>query len=274
MYKLMVFLLMLGLGAPTYGMESRPEKPLVVRYPVLVDSLMYRLSSCKGVEDMAREIRGSLEPVSANKYTQFFQNAQREVGVKEADILPIKICDDLGLNDAPGGIAVTHEGEIRVFSKKFDQLPYGAQRATALHESLHHKYHDQTKHRWLFEKMSGVLTTTSCLATVGLWARIYAKSQSRFRIGKAIAAPFAAFFLGAMITTPIVWFFLSHNHAEFRADRDAMELLKCYKCAKDNLECTSGGQYLTSSEVKRYCNHYEKKGLLCDYHTNCVSAKR
>jgi len=231
------------------------------------------VASCDSLRDLSNRPRRSVE-CKDNKYTALFQDAQREIGIPEEDILPIQaISRDNSENHTT--FAATATNKIIVIPENFDTLPRGAQRITALHEAFHHKYHDSLFETWLRYKIgaSGIITIT--LSTASLWGLIYSRGINS-RSAKI------ALYMGTPIATFVVLGF-AHGYfgdyyiglgkpqnkyvmfKEFRADRDAVKHVRCYKCVQEYRPMATQ-PYLTKDELDVYINKFKKENALCDHH--------
>lgn len=283
MKKLFLSILFLShAGLQIIAGTEQPNSFHYSRYSPMVDKFMYFLASSSSLEKFDHEVRGELPKHDVNKYTEFFQNAQREIGVRERDILPVNITpvEMLRCENEEGAAAYTTNNQITVVPENFDTYSYGAQRIAAFHEAFHHKHHDPIFRAWALQKMGVTVIGSTALTTSALWTLIYKKCASKLRFVGYVGAPVLAFLSNTMlIGAPVIDCIIpphpenrnSHSkyewYCEFRADRDAVEHARCYKCAEEyKVRAHDDWQYLNKNEIQSYIDQFKKENLLCTHH--------
>ncbi len=271
MKKLFLFTLLMSYTGLQIAAERKSHS--VERYSPLTERVMYCLASSNSLRDFTRHRRDDLHQRENNSHTELFQNAQREIGIADQDILPVKMLSRDDSEDKKG-YACTTSSVICVIPENFDQLPYGAQRITALHESFHNKYHDSAFEAWLFFKLGGALIGTTTITTAVLWKLINSYvAGNKLRVGGYLAAPIVSFAVNVVTYAKLCSSIRlgksqsAHDYyKEFRADRDAVSHANCYKCIEEYSTMAGPAQYLTKDELQVYIDQFKKEDAFCDHH--------
>lgn len=268
MKRLFIILFCLFQGFLLNGMDQHRAN----RYSSKTEWLMGILSSSNSLRSFARSQR-VISQTTPNRWTQLFMDAQRSVGVPDQDLLLVR----LGARNEKyfEAIALTDMGEIVVMPHNFDDLKYGAQRITALHEAFHHKYHDASLHPWLLFQLMKANCISTGLMTLAGWGITYTKCISPWKylvyagvpLGSWVAS--TAMFLGLARYVGLLDSFPSaiDDYVEFRADRNAVEVAQCAQCVKEYANVSAENtHYLTRDELDKYRAYYEEHKKYCDNH--------
>lgn len=124
------------------------------RYTAYAYRFIDWLSSFESLNKLSNSSRNNREVKDKYQFEQFFIDAQKELGMKDNEILPVLcITSDEFIKkyekDKVEAFAYTTNNEITVIKENFESLSYGAKRLIAFHETYHHKFHDDTFKRWL-----------------------------------------------------------------------------------------------------------------------------
>ena len=263
------------------------------RYNKFIEKALNYLSTTQSIKDCAKNLRREYGtpnlPEASEKYKQLFTNAQLEIGIPIADLLPIQ-------KTSGGSSFVARAGlSIQVDEEKLDELSYGAQRILALHEAYHHYFNDMAFGK---KYMGPAFAAQVGLTAFQSWILITKINESNLNIAtKSILyalSTSASFTSSFLFLWPLFYACEYINYKEYRADLSAVKKSKCYKCVQDYASSWSNNTvssvditklnpysygiyngnysldypiYLTVQELKYFVNLFKEQNLLCEYHS-------
>lgn len=270
MQRLFIFILCLSYSA----VQLLGEDHLVNRYSPGVERFMGYLASSGSLQAYAdRQRRTKPGMAESCAYSQLFEQAQRDVGIADDKMLPVRIISQ-GESSDKLGYVLTSRNEFEVVRERFDELPYGAKRIVGLHESFHHKYHDPVFEDWIFKRLNLTVIGTSALTTAACSRLIHRSMPAgKMKVATYLGAPIVSLIFNVVPFASLlgsVEFFKRPSKydwfQEFRADRDAVTQARCYRCVQEYKTIAGPAQYLTQDELNVYIRHYEREGALCTEH--------
>lgn len=268
-------LFLCALLLPYMGLQIAAEgkSHSVERYSSFIERVMYCLASSNSLREFDRHGRGEPRQCENKIYDPLFLNAQREIGISDRYILPVKTLSR-GDSEDKKAYAFTDSSGIYVIPENFDSLPYGAQRIIAIHEAFHNKYQDSLFEAWLDSKVGEAVIGTTTITTAVLWKLIHScVAGNKLRVGGYLAAPIVSFAVNIVTYAKLCQFIrlgqsqsVYDYYKEFRADRDAVSHANCYKCIEEYSAMAGPAQYLTKDELQVYIDQFKKEDAFCDHH--------
>lgn len=245
---------------------------LVERYSCLTTKIMSYLSSHRSLSNYARAHRKH-QQFEESAYTQLFTQAQKDIGIADGDILPVKTVA-LADTDNKEGFAFTGTSYVGVIDENFSALPYGAQRIISLHEAFHHKYHDGAFSDWALRSVGMSINISTLTALLGSLVLVNANSSGKLRVAGNLAVPIVSYIVSFIFYSPLIRPLIEIKKQpssydifkEFRADRDAVAHVGCYKCVEEYTILAGPDTYLTVKDLTVYTQYFKTKKMLCAHH--------